>query len=228
MKVNNPTELSQCEQLARFSTAPHNLERMEIPSEINPGMALRAQHRKHSQKFTTASSNFLGRLHSFRGIDVLRHPKPWVRDSLRGLYTFMPLNSLSLDLLMRFPIPGDDMLIHSSFSWSWIVCRNFPLLFVDTLFSFLFFSAGFSLMEQELWPYSLECSRSVLNKGSNCFEILTWDTHCFTLLKWLLDHSSQHLMLTKPFRATKRCHWNFCSHKQALCFSPQTRYKPMS
>lgn len=173
MKVNNPTELSQCEQLARFSTAPHNLERMEIPSEINPGMTLRAQHHKHSQKFTTGWSNFLGRLLSFRGIDVLRHQKPWVQDSLRGLYVFMPLNSLSPDLLTRFPIPGDDMLIHSSFSWSWIVCRNFPLLFVDTLFSFLFFSAGFSLMEQELWPCSLECSRSVLNKGSNCFEILT-------------------------------------------------------
>lgn len=46
----------------------------------------------------------------------------------------MPLHSLSLDLLMRFSIPGDDMLLHSSVSWGWILCRNVPLLFVDTLF----------------------------------------------------------------------------------------------
>lgn len=43
VKVNKSTELLWCEQLARFCTAPHNLERIEIHSEINPGMRLRTQ-----------------------------------------------------------------------------------------------------------------------------------------------------------------------------------------
>lgn len=43
VKVNKSAELLRCEQLARFCTAPHNLKRIEIHSEINPGMRLRTQ-----------------------------------------------------------------------------------------------------------------------------------------------------------------------------------------
>lgn len=60
--------------------------------------------------------------------------EPLSQDSLSGVYIFMLLNSLSLDLLMRVSIPGDDMLLHSSFGWDWILCRNVPLLFADALF----------------------------------------------------------------------------------------------
>lgn len=138
----------------------------------------------------------------------------------------MPLNSLSLDLPMRLPIPGDDMLMHSSFSWNWILCRNVPPLFMDVLLLLLLlhFKQASLQWKSKLSPYSFECPRSVLNKGSNCFEIPTWDTHCFTLIKWLLDHSSQHWMPTKPLRVTRRCLWNFHSHKQAsIWFFSQTK-----
>lgn len=59
------------------------------------------------------------------------------QDSL-SMHFYAP-NSLSLDLLMRFSIPLDDMLLHSSFGWDWILCRNVPLLFVDALFCFVLF-----------------------------------------------------------------------------------------
>lgn len=62
-------------------------------------------------------------------------------------------------------------------------------------------------------------SRSVLNKGLNWSEILTWDTRCFTLIEGLLVHLSQDWILTATLGATKEWPWDSCSHKQD-CVSP--------
>lgn len=105
---------------------------------------------------------FLGRLQSFLGIDnPHRHQKAsGPGQSKWSIHFFTPLNSLSLDLIMSFPIPYDDMLIFSSFAYNLILCRNVPLLFVDAVL----FKQASLYWNSKLLPCSLERPRSVLNQ----------------------------------------------------------------
>lgn len=160
----DPT-IQHCDKSARFSAAPPNLETRKIPSEISPGVALRVQVLYALREVYDSFEYFLGGLYAFPGIEELHGHQ----DRPSRVYIFMPFNSLSLDLFMRLPIPGDDMLMHSSFSWNWILCRNVPPLFVDVLLLLLLLLFKKASLQWNLSPYS----RSVLNKGSNCFEIPT-------------------------------------------------------
>ena len=105
---------------------------------------------RHCRKIYNSLEYFLGRLPWFLGTDgPHRHQKATGPGQSEWSVYLYALNSRRLDLLVRFPIPSDDMFLHSSFSWGWILCRNVPLLFVDVLFfCFLFFSFFFFFFKQ--------------------------------------------------------------------------------
>lgn len=122
--------------------------------------------------------DFLGRLKTLpqcgQSSEGTREQPTVFRTVRHGAWTFMPCPLIYI-WLWGFPF--------SSFGWSLNLWRNAALLFMD--FILLFYRQASPSEKQALASF-LWVSRSVLNKGHNESEILTWDTGCFTLIKVIL------------------------------------------